>query len=653
MNRSSHFRRALVGTICATVAVGLAVAVGPATNAGAVVAPNVAIVSPSFGQTVSGSVAFTVSIDQEDAAHPVTQVYLQIFGLSQSWQAQVVDVTPGQCAPTCVIGATFDTSTLVVPTNPDPAQYRPDLPDGFSEFAADVYTSFGPTGFAHADIEIDNHRPTVVLPDLPIDPLSGSQPPWTGTGSITTQVQATPDPITQAPVTSYRLMVPNYPVIALSDVSVPAPAGDIGMITVDVRSVRPGTYLGYLVGVTDAGTTSQLMRVSIVVGRPYSLSAHVDWAYSDQARVTVTPHWLDGSTAAQTWVTGATADIAGVRVATANGLTDSHDSFQLTLAEPDGSGLPVDVPTITITATDNFGISATALTWAVGAAWTPGQIVAGASTNVKVTIHDSSPSPIHDVALASDGTVLASAIGDGSTNPVLIAAPPSTRFTAGAHDLTATVTLNDGQTHVLHRTVTALLPVAVTLSAPASTTWGSRVTLTARATSNATGVPGLHLALQSRAIGSTSWTTRVSTTTSATGGAAFAVASSWTGNADWRVVSGATTTRLSGVSSLRRMVVKARFGNVPSAATKRHGQTVRQYVTVAPYQTGLHVTLQYQLAGRTTWTALTRPAVAHTGKVTLSYSLSKPGRYHLRLVRPGTRLVTTTASHSWSLNVTR
>ena len=45
--------------------------------------------------------------------------------------------------------------------------------------------------------------------------------------------------------------------------------------------------------------------------------------------------------------------------------------------------------------------------------------------------------------------------------------------------------------------------------------------------------------------------------------------------------------------------------------------------------------------------------INHTGKVALTFALSKPGRYHLQVVRLGTRLVARTASRSWSLNVTR
>jgi hypothetical protein len=157
-------------------------------------------------------------------------------------------------------------------------------------------------------------------------------------------------------------MVPNYPVIPLSDVSVAPPSGDSGTITVDVRGVRPGTYIGYLVGVTGTGITSSLMRVGILVRSPYSLSVEADWGYSNEAVVTVSPHWMDGSTAAQSWIASAAAFIGGVQVGAADGLTGTHDSLKLTLAEPGGGKLPVGDPTVTIRTTDNFGVDATVLT---------------------------------------------------------------------------------------------------------------------------------------------------------------------------------------------------------------------------------------------------------------------------------------------------
>lgn len=118
MNRGKA--RLLVVLVALTSAL-LAGVLGTASVASAAplpVPPALTIVSPTVGSPVSGTVTFTVSIDQPDAAHWVTDVNFQIFGATQGWKAQDVTVDEGRCAPTCTISATFDTRTLVVPTNP-------------------------------------------------------------------------------------------------------------------------------------------------------------------------------------------------------------------------------------------------------------------------------------------------------------------------------------------------------------------------------------------------------------------------------------------------------------------------------------------------------------------------------------------------------
>jgi hypothetical protein len=617
-------------------------------------APSVTIVSPTDGGSASGTVTFTVAIDQPDATHPVTDVYLEIYGATQGHVAQDIDIPAGDCAPTCQESATFDTSTLGVPTNPDPSQYLPDLSDGVAEFAATVGTSFGPTGFAQAEVDLVNHRPAFTLPDLPID-TSGSRPTWDGTSILRTHALPTPDASTQAAVTNYRLMVP-HAAAPTTDISAPAPATTDDTVGFNVRGLAPNLYYGYLAATDATGVSSSLIGVLIRVGVPYTLKVTVNSAYADQARITVSPTWLDGSTtAAQSRITSASATVSGAVVGQVTNPQDVHGAFTMTLTPPAGTDFPVhEEPNVTVTATDNYGVTQSGVGWGlvrdpISATWDNTAAVAGDPFAVRVVANDHSTSPVDAATITADGTALASTTTD--PNGVATVASTPTTFTAGTHTLTLTVTLQDGHVSTAQHALTALQPVTVSLSAPATVAWANSIPFRANAIAGNGADAGAPVVLQSRRAGATAWTTAARGTTTANGSVTFSAPCSPTGNADWRVTTSATATRAAATSTGQHVAVTAQYLNLPTSSSVRRGAAYHSAAVIAPYQKGLRVAFQYRRVGAAPWITLNHAPVTQHGQVAIATTFQRTGRYQMRILRPATTAVTTTPSQTWTIRV--
>ena len=656
MLRPLGARQAAVSALVGATLVGSLLGALPAA-ADPVVAPMVSIVSPTAGP-VAGTVTFSVSIAQPDQAHPVTDVYFQIFGAAQGWVKRDVAVPSGQCAPTCIISADFDTKSLIVPTNPDTVQATPNLPDGVAEFAAEVGTSFGPTGFAHTDVEIDNHRPVLTLPDLPVG-ADGSLAPWTGTGSISTRVQTSFDPSTATSITGFRLMVPDYPVSPLADVSLAAPAdgSGTGTITVDTSKVPPGTYIGYLVAIDSAGVASALTEVDIVVPNPYKIAARTVAASADAIIVSVTPTWLDHSTSARTWLAGVSVYQNGTLLGSGDTFPAPHDSATLTVHPPAGASFPAGDNALTVTAVDNRGIERTvalnaSTTNPLTTTWTLGStIIDGSASGISLRVSDSSQSELAQIVMTVDRTRVSSVTW---TQPSLTAiVPASVKLTPGLHDVAATITLTNGQQFVAHKSVSAYGRAALTLSAPHSTTWGNTSTFRAALAMGGKPQPGALVQLQSHAPGSANWVTRTSARTGTTGSATLGVSAALTGTATWRVVTAATGYRLAGTSTSTTVPVTARFGPLPATSTA-HLRQVKQYtVTVAPYLRGVVTAVQYVVPGHKTWSTYTHVALPSSGHLTFKVAFAHTGTYRLRVLWPTTTRIASKASASWYLRVVK
>jgi hypothetical protein len=442
MVRLPSRRRWLATLVVPAVATALTAVAAPA---GAVVAgPSVTIVSPSPDSTQSGMVDFTVSIDQEDTAHRVTEVYLEMYG-SQGQQKKSVLIAADQCAPTCTISQSFDTRTLVVPQNA--LSVDENLADGPVEIAATVYTYFGPNTFVQGRFTLNNGRPTISLPDLPRDPNTNEFPQWSGDDRLRTTVAVTPSALTNEPIDSLRIIVPHSPVIPLADETLPAPSGGTGLLDVDLTKVPPGPYTGYLAAIDDSGLSSALLPIAFWVGH-YTISAAVYGVFhSDYGDIIVTPTWTDGT--ANTWIDNIDAYLDGVLVGHTNGFMHPHVESGVRL-QNQGAPFTVGTHTVRLSVTDNRGIVdqlslPVHVVDPVSLSWTVQPAVTGEPAAVTVTAL-SATSPIRSVTLADDRGRFATAAAATSSNQLTVHGLV-TESTIGTHTLTATVVQTDGYSY--------------------------------------------------------------------------------------------------------------------------------------------------------------------------------------------------------------
>jgi hypothetical protein len=303
--------------------------------------------------------------------------------------------------------------------------------------------------------------------------------------------------------------------------------------------------------------------------------------------------------------------------------------------------------------------SATAGSGDIDAIWTvPSSPVAG-QNSVSVRVTDNVDSAIKRIDLADDGDLISSTYADGRTNPVV--ADSEVFLSTGTHDLTATVTLLDSRTYVLHRSVTAREKLRIDLGGSTypvggSTTavWGDRLSFTARVTANTVARAGLHVTLQSRPAGSTVWTTRAVATTNDDGDVAFPDKTSRIGNASWRVLSAATARQFAGTTNAVRVPVLAKVGRSPRSATLRVGQKKTYVLHVHPWDPGAKVRLWRVDPTRSSGVrTLAIGTVTHRGLVRLAVTLHHAGRYNLGAIRIGTsRIHRTGFFPGWNLTVT-
>jgi hypothetical protein len=461
--------RPLVALLAVAVAAGLAATPSPA---GALVTgPSVTIVSPSPDGSWSGTVDFTVTIDQQDTAHPVTEVYLQMFGGWQAKQDKLVTMTAGQCAPTCTVSQSFDTRTLVVPQNP--LSVDQNLPDGLIEIAATVYTSFGPYTEVQSQFTLDNARPTISLPDLP-DPYPQTLTTWGGDDRLRTTVATTPSTATHQPIDSLRIIVPHSPAIPLSNETLPAPSGGTGLLDVDITKMAPGYYTGYLAAIDHSGLSSALLKIAFQVRHFTILGVIPNVFYSDHGEIFVRPTWPDST--ATTWIDGIDAYLDGVLVGHTDGPIYPRAEAGVQL-QNQGSPFQVGSHTVRLVATDNHGVVGE-LTLPVqvfdpvSIHWTIPAAVTGEPTAITVDT-SSATSSILSITLADERGAFAKVTPKVLSHQYTMHSSV-TETAVGMHDVTATVVQNDGDSYLLHHSF-MVSQAAITAAYLASSRTGSAV----------------------------------------------------------------------------------------------------------------------------------------------------------------------------------
>jgi hypothetical protein len=640
-NRTQVWLVSLLGAVCVS---GLGATPALATPP---TPPTITISSPTGSSSLSGDVTFSVDIDQPDSSHPVTDVDFQIF--SGGGQDQDVTVSSGQCAPTCTISAVFDTKTLVVPQTL--LSTNENLADGLAEFDATVYTSFGPSNSVTSHFTIDNERPSLSLPDLPVNPIDFTQPVWGGDASLQTSVDVTPNAESESSIASLQFMVPNSPTVPLADATLAAPTSGTGTLTADLAGMPVGNYVVWIVAVDANGVASAPQVRGFNVGH-FSITVSVpDPFNSDYDDAVITPDWTDGTTA--TYLNNVTAYFDGTQVGSANGFGHPHDVDGVKLWAPGHTPFPLGGShTVRIVVTDNRGITHEASVPVtavdpVSAAWTVTDALAGSATDIGVHIQ-SATSPIASVTLAGPGGPLATKTGNGSSNQLTVAAH-STQARAGHYAFTATVVQTDGYTYTVQDTVVVLRPVTLRLQPPSTASYGARARFVATATDRGTVLAGHTVVLESRAAGSTTWVVRRTATTNTSGQVTFAVTS--TGSATWRVVAAATGSFAAGTSLARSVPVAAAFSGMPTTVRTSTNRTVRATLSCRPYEPATQVVLQYHAVGTSHWRVATRGSILPNGSVILQTAFTKSGEYVLRAERVAGLRIAATFSPTWTVQV--
>lgn len=442
-------------------------------------APSISIVAPTA--TVSGSFDVSVAISQGGTSR-ITHVFVQVFGNGEGFQSQDVPVDPTACAMSCTVTASFDSDGSVSAQQLVDAFLSgnvaavPELGDGLASLSATAYGQYGELTSTSTSVNVDNQRPSFTAPALIGDPVTNPEPQIDGTpGELTVDVQGQANAESGQPVTSYELFIMrDFQADRVTVLTAPAPAPGDSSISFFDRSVPSDDdagYYGVLVAVDGSGEESVILDdFDVYVPQPFTIGVTYPKPYTDEVVATVTPHWLDGSGPGDTWISSLTAVRNGVTIGAFSGMTGTHGAFNVTLAEPDGKKLARGGANIEMHLVDNFGVgwdvlTGPQLTDPVAVAWRSAPDSPQATTPVTATVSDASASPISHVDLAVDGHAVPQAPVSGSTYQVDVLAP-ATAYAVGAHSMTVTTALADGQSYTLSSSFTVVAPGAPTGTTP-------------------------------------------------------------------------------------------------------------------------------------------------------------------------------------------
>lgn len=498
--------------------------------------------------------------------------------------------------------------------------------------------------------------PSLTLPDLGYYGPTGQQI-WPGYERLSTTVETSPDPATGASVESIELVAGG------SDETVPAPSGGTGTVTFSLPTTFPYRVDGYLVAIDADGATSDQMPVMIV---PQQYSAHLDYdtgathdgvpqLEGDDAHITVTPQWYDGSDQTTSWVTDVAVQFDLRPVGEVSGL-QTNGPVSLDLQNADGSAFNPGSHELSVAVTDNHGNQqwSNLEVWVVNpvtATWSIGTTDPDVPTTVAATIHNDTDVAISSLALRTrDGTVVATVSNPAEASPTISS---TMTFDPGGNYPNVIVTLANGTSYEVFQEVLSLIPVQSSLQAPDHPAWNDDATFHARAVSpQGAAQSRLLLDLQSRAPGSAEWVSRAKAVTDKHGNAVMTVPAATTGSASWRVVSSRTPKRKASRSHVRTVRVHAAFGRLPGARSVHESRTVHYELAVHPATSGMHLAVQCRRAGSSHWSKLDDVPVAQ-GPTAIAVRLAKAGRYRVRVVVAASSHITTTASPSWVLHVVK
>lgn len=193
--------------------------------------------------------------------------------------------------------------------------------------------------------------------------------------------------------------------------------------------------------------------------------------------------------------------------------------------------------------------------------------------------------------------------------------------------------------------VTVYAARSATVTAPTSSSYGSRLSATVRVmdrsdvTKAAVGKPGVAVTLQRKAAGSTTWVSLATVKTDAYGKAVIPFTN--TANGRLRAVATSSVPGRTIVTGERSVtsVSTVSWSSLPTSAYS--GSLVYAKVYAKPYEKGAYVRVQARLKGTSTWRTLGTASVSSTGYAKPAMRLYTRGTWEVRVFRVATTLRTT------------
>ena len=467
---------------------GALLATVPATAATAATAPapTVAISSVSNGQTLSGQVTISVTI-QVPAGVTISSAVLAIRDGSNEEYGTVAP-QPGQCDSSCTLAWTADTAALR-PYGATSTSY-PVLPDAGGSILATVNSTAGPTYATPVSVTIDNHRPTLAPAPGSRSYLRETEALGDQSATFTVNAAASPTAAAGTTVSSVEFELPGakpaFPAIQFTQDG----SSSTWTATGDTSALTPGIYTGTIVATDSNGTVSSLLPAVIVVDHGFTLTAPTVGV--------VGPDWTSGQfdyAYPEPFTCGNA--YTGAHLANVDVLADGKQwgSGNLTYTDPqstpNGCAVPLNlVPlpfghhVLTYVVTDEAGVQeqvsqdvTVALPLATSWPTAPITVTEGSTLHLAPTV--TAPdrfSNLQSWQIAYNGTTLAS--GSYPNQPSLTWTTPAKQLVNGK--LTLTTVSDSGLTSTDTVTVTGAWPTATFLNASAtSVARGAWVKLTA------------------------------------------------------------------------------------------------------------------------------------------------------------------------------
>ncbi|MFJ6837976.1 hypothetical protein [Streptomyces sp. NPDC091209] len=611
-------------------------------------------------RTVTGTadVTFTVHAADTGAEPYAAVVSISGYGAGTGEVSRRFDLAPGDCLPSCTLHAALDTAA----TKPFPGAETiaaPLVEDGANDIRVEVLTARPSTTTATADVTVDNHRPTVALPDLPGDDAWTHNKPVGLTADRELKLRAVAQDggggVSRVEFFSDH---PAWP--APSELSEQGDGTWTG--TVDTSKIYSTLWMSqYVVAFDKEGHAGVPVRAEVLVDHGFTITPVIDSVTHSMPSVIQLNYKYPGSLAQAFPRNLNYAYPVSTRVLLDDKFLATSQVTDFTYAGyPDrlcaslgDNGLPYGKHTLTFDVTDNRGAHGTAQTSVnvvsgVDASWVAGFSefpVAGKTWTVEATTTaDDGVSRAQTWTMTVDGKT----ISTGSYP----ARPYGTwkADTPGIHEFVLTTVSQFGDTSVTTQPLRVLAASTTKLSGPALTTYGAQQALTATVTqSGDKPATGAAVSLQFRPEGSTTWSTVAKATTDSKGTARFTTTAKR--NGIWRAVTAAKNlTWTTSTSATVTGKVKATLTVKSPATGVHHGQSVTYHATSTPYVSGTTIHFQIRKSDGT-WTTVTAAKLNSDGSAAGKLTFSRAGTYTVRAYRPASTTLTGSYSTTWTLHV--